>query len=158
MRLNPYEMGYFITQVGLSAASFGVTKEDVTQVGEALSKLFNHRCSPPTTIVKAQGEKLQSICTDPTCPLAENAMCGLYDEKIMDPANATSSSAASSASTSASSSTSKPTDHSTTTTASTTTTGASASPSPTTGAAAMLGTGIGVTLMGVGLGIAMFIV
>ena len=79
MDLDPYEVGYFIEQVGLAATSFGVTTEDATAVGMALTKLFDYRCSPPTTVVKAQGPQLQSICQDESCPLDPNSMCGLED-------------------------------------------------------------------------------
>ena len=75
MDLDPYQVGYFITQVGLSAASFGVTTDDVTAVGEALAKLFDYRCAPPTTVVPAQGPQLQSICQDDTCPISANGTC-----------------------------------------------------------------------------------
>ncbi|KAI6780272.1 uncharacterized protein J7T54_003051 [Emericellopsis cladophorae] len=79
MNLNLAENTYFIQQVGMAAASFGVAEEDVTTVGTALNSLFNVRCAPPATAVKAQGPQLQSICIDEeTCPLAEDANCALY--------------------------------------------------------------------------------
>ncbi|KAI9811864.1 MAG: hypothetical protein M1827_005215 [Pycnora praestabilis] len=78
MDLNPYQVGYFIEQVGMAAASFGVTTADVTAVGMALTKLFDYRCAPPTTVVPAQGAQLQSICIDSTCPLSPNATCAAY--------------------------------------------------------------------------------
>lgn len=85
MDLNHAEMTYFISQVGMAAASFGVADEDVKMVGEALNSLFNVRCAPPTEVIKGQGKELQSICIDEaTCPLAEKAMCGKYD-KAMEP-------------------------------------------------------------------------
>ncbi|KAK0262483.1 hypothetical protein LTS09_003194 [Friedmanniomyces endolithicus] len=79
MALDPYEIGYFITQVGLSAASFGVAQSDITDVTSALFSLFSYKCEPPVTVVPAQGPVLDSICVDVTCPAAPNAMCGLYD-------------------------------------------------------------------------------
>ncbi len=79
MALDPYQMGYFIQQVGLAATSFGVTTEDATTAGMALTKLFDYRCSPPTTVVKAQGPQLQSMCDDPSCPLDPMSQCGLED-------------------------------------------------------------------------------
>jgi len=79
MDLDPYQMGYFIQQVGLAATSFGVTTEDATAAGMALAKLFDYRCSPPTTVVKAQGPQLQSICIAPSCPLDAMSQCGLED-------------------------------------------------------------------------------
>jgi hypothetical protein len=71
MDLSAAEVGYFITQVANSAASFGVAKDDLTIVGNALSSFFGVRCSAPVTVVKAQG-------IDSTCPLAPNATCSAY--------------------------------------------------------------------------------
>ena len=90
MALDPYEVGYFITQVGTAAASFGVAKEDITVVATALDKLFNHRCSPPTTVVPEQGPQLQAMCIADNCPIAPQATCAAYD-KVEEPlvANAT---------------------------------------------------------------------
>jgi hypothetical protein len=82
MNLNFAENTYFITQVGLAAASFGVAEEDIAAVAEALSTLFNVRCAPPTAVIPDQGEQLHSICIDEeTCPLAENATCELYEKE-----------------------------------------------------------------------------
>lgn len=78
MNLNEYELGYFITQVGLSAASFGVSIEDVTAVGQALAKLFAYRCAPETVVVHSQGAHLQSVCQADTCPLSPNDTCSAY--------------------------------------------------------------------------------
>ena len=62
MALNAYQVQYFIQQVGLSAASFGVATEDVTAVGEALQGYFGVKCAPETEIIMGQGKELQSIC------------------------------------------------------------------------------------------------
>ncbi|MCJ1472810.1 hypothetical protein MMC13_001459 [Lambiella insularis] len=78
MDLNPAEVGYFITQVGLSAASFGVADSDVTAVGMALAELFDYRCSPPAVVVPAQGAQLQAICTNDACSISPNASCSVY--------------------------------------------------------------------------------
>jgi len=78
MDLNPYQLTYFITQVGLSAASFGVTSEDATAVGMALNKAFGSRCSPAAAIPATASPATQAICQDETCPLAENATCAAY--------------------------------------------------------------------------------
>jgi len=75
MVLDPNELAYFITQVGLSASSFGASQSDVTAVGTALITAFDNRCGPATTIIPSQGAQLQSICTDPSCPLAANSSC-----------------------------------------------------------------------------------
>ncbi|KAK0832527.1 hypothetical protein LTS02_018246, partial [Friedmanniomyces endolithicus] len=75
MALDPDEIGYFITQVGLSAASFGVASSDINAVANALFSLFSYKCSPPFTVVPAQGKVLDSICVDVTCPADPNAIC-----------------------------------------------------------------------------------
>jgi len=75
MDLNPTELGYFITQVGTAAASFGVTNDDVTALGGALSKYFGNRCGPTVSIVPGSVAQDQSICQDATCPVAANATC-----------------------------------------------------------------------------------
>lgn len=83
MNLSPHEIGYFITQVGLSAASFGVTKDDVTAVGESLGKTFGYRCSPPAIVVPSQKPaQLQSVCLAEECPLSANATCAAYDKSV----------------------------------------------------------------------------
>ncbi|TVY68884.1 hypothetical protein LSUE1_G008072 [Lachnellula suecica] len=94
MDLSYAEVTYFIEQVGLSAASFGVTADDVTAVGEALEMYFDVRCGPETTIIPSQGAQLQSICIDSTCPLAANSTCSSYNATMM-PSNATASSSVS---------------------------------------------------------------
>lgn len=82
MDLSYAEVGYFITQVANSAASFGVAKDDLTVVGNALTSLFDMRCSPETTVVPAQGPQLQAICIDDTCPLAANSTCSAYASAV----------------------------------------------------------------------------
>ncbi len=91
MALDYNEMSYFNQQVGLAAASFGVTEEDVAVVGTALDKLFSYRCSAPATVIPEHGEQLQSMCTNEECPLAENATCALYENEgvSMEPKNGT---------------------------------------------------------------------
>jgi hypothetical protein len=83
MDLSYAEVSYFIQQVGLSAASFGVASADVTAVGMALNKAFNYRCAPPMTIVPSQGMQLQSICIQSDCPLSPNATCAMYQNVTM---------------------------------------------------------------------------
>jgi len=102
MALDPYQMGYFIQQVGLAATSFGVTTKDATAVGMALTKLFDYRCSPPTTVVKEQGPQLQSMCTVPSCPLDPMSQCSLEDNNgaAFNPQNVTMNSTMNSNSTS----------------------------------------------------------
>lgn len=80
MALSEEDIAYFITQVGNSALSFGVTKEDATSVGDALTKLFNYRCIAPEVVIPDEGNQLNSICLAKSCPLDPvNATCGLYD-------------------------------------------------------------------------------
>jgi hypothetical protein len=88
MDLNPNQVGYFIQQVALAGASFGVTASDLQAVGTALDTLFNKRCSPPAAAIAAQGPQLQSICIDGSCPLSPNATCSSY-EPVVIPRNAT---------------------------------------------------------------------
>lgn len=82
MNLDPYQVGYFITQVGLSAASFGVTEDDVTAVGESLNKAFGYKCEPSAPVVPAQGSQLQSICQADSCPLSPNDTCSAYGTSV----------------------------------------------------------------------------
>lgn len=92
MDLSFAEVGYFISQVAASAQSFGVAMDDLTVVGTALNSLFGYRCSPPSTVIPAQGAQLNAICIDDTCPLSPNATCSSYNS-TMEPAvsNSTSS-------------------------------------------------------------------
>ena len=78
MDLKPAQLNYFISQVALSASSFGVSASDLAPVGAALDSLFNVRCADATTVVPDQGPQLQSICQDSTCPLAANNSCETY--------------------------------------------------------------------------------
>lgn len=64
MGLSEAEFTYFVTQVGLSAASFGVTTDDVTAVGDALMKSFGYRCAPPAAIPPTATPALQAICIE----------------------------------------------------------------------------------------------
>lgn len=89
MDLDEHEVGYFITQVGLAAASFGVTTEDATAVGMTLSKIFGVRCAPATPVIPSQGPQLQSICVANTCPLSPGDTCAAY-QPTFEPAVANS--------------------------------------------------------------------
>lgn len=64
MALDANEVGYFIEQVGLSAASFGVAASDVQYVGKTLQSLFGMRCAPAVDILPGAPAELQAICTD----------------------------------------------------------------------------------------------
>lgn len=107
MGLDENMVGYFIEQVGLSAASFGVTKDDVTTVGTTLDSVFNVRCAPNTTVIPAQGAQQQSICIESTCKLAVNSTCSAYMTEPM-PTNVTGTSSSSSGSNMTASSTGMP--------------------------------------------------
>ncbi|KAF2475063.1 uncharacterized protein BDR25DRAFT_384616 [Lindgomyces ingoldianus] len=78
MDLDPSELGYFITQVGLAASSFGVSSDDVNAVAMALQKLFGYRCSPPAIVIPEMGPTLNSICQNDKCPLDPMAQCSAY--------------------------------------------------------------------------------
>jgi len=85
MDLDVYEVSYFIQQVGLAAASFGVAMDDVDAVGKALMNAFGYRCAPPAIVIPAQGMQLESICIAANCPLAPNATCSMYQSNITMP-------------------------------------------------------------------------
>jgi hypothetical protein len=83
MNLDPNQLGYFVQQVALAAASFGVAKEDIEAVGKALNQLFGLRCAPPVEVIKSQGPQLQAICVQQSCPLAADAVCNQYEAPPM---------------------------------------------------------------------------
>ncbi|KXT02217.1 hypothetical protein AC578_5057 [Pseudocercospora eumusae] len=78
MQLDENQFGYFITQVGLSASSYGVSKEDVGTIAKALMDTFGYRCAKPAAAVPPTVKALQSICTKPSCPIAQDCDCDLY--------------------------------------------------------------------------------
>ncbi|KAF2117460.1 hypothetical protein BDV96DRAFT_611805 [Lophiotrema nucula] len=78
MDLDPSEFGYFVTQVGLAATSFGVSTDDVSTVAAALQKLFGYRCSPAVAVIPEMGPTLNSICQNEKCPIDPNATCSAY--------------------------------------------------------------------------------
>ena len=96
MGLDANEVGYFITQVGLAAQSFGVAAADITAVGTLLEGVFDVKCGAATTVIPAQGAQLQSICTADDCGMAKNASCSAYGTVPGAPANATGTAASSS--------------------------------------------------------------
>lgn len=152
MGLNNAETTYFINQVGLAAASFGVADSDVTKVGQALSGLFNVRCAAPATAIPAQGPQLQSICIDSDCKQAPNATCSSYDAAV-EPGVANSTLAQGEGNASSTATATAPNGGSGTPSASATGSGAggsggSASASPSAGAAVMNG----ASLIAAGLG------
>ena len=62
MALDAFQTQYFIQQVGLSAASFGVEMADIQYVGHALQNVFGYKCAPETSIGPTEPEELQSVC------------------------------------------------------------------------------------------------
>lgn len=62
MDIDNNEFKYFVTQVGLSAASFGVAAADVTAIGTALNNAFGYRCSAPASIPASAAPAPQAIC------------------------------------------------------------------------------------------------
>lgn len=89
MDLNPFQVSYFITQIALAGASFGVAQDDLMSVGMTLSKVFGVRCAPEMTLSPDFGSQLQSICIDGSCPLSPNATCAAYGP-VVAPKNVTS--------------------------------------------------------------------
>lgn len=101
MDLDIYEVSYFVEQVGLAAASFGVATSDIEIVGNALMNLFGYKCAAPAVVIPAQGLQLESICIADNCPLAPNATCSMYQSNITMPAAVNSTSTTSNTSVSA---------------------------------------------------------
>ncbi|TVY42652.1 hypothetical protein LSUB1_G003794 [Lachnellula subtilissima] len=113
MDLSAAEVGYFIQQVAMSAASFGVAQDDLTVVGKALSSTFDVKCAPPTAVIMSQGPQLQSICIDETCALAVNSTCDMYNGTTVKPTVANATLAGNTTASSTASSTTKPSSSST---------------------------------------------
>jgi len=135
MALDAKEVAYFITQVGLAAASFGVADSDVKIVGKALNDAFGYRCSPAAAIPPTAAAAPQAICIASDCPIAPtNATCDLY-APVIEPTNVTTPSRPNSPSGNGTA-TAKPT--------------GSASPSvvPATGAASIAGVSFAAGLFG----------
>jgi hypothetical protein len=93
MALSDVDVGYFIQQVELAAASFGISQSDITSLGNALSNIFGVRCGSETVVVSSQPAALQSICIDESCPeTPSNAVCSSY-AAVVQPAVANATSA-----------------------------------------------------------------
>jgi len=90
MDLSAAEFGYFVSQVALSAASFGVATEDLTTVGKALNAAFGMKNSMPMVIIPSQDAALQAICIGDGCPTASNSTTSGYDAAV-EPSTAVSS-------------------------------------------------------------------
>jgi len=132
MGLDVKEVGYFITQVGLAAASFGVADADVQIVGKALNDAFGYKCSPAAAIPATAAPAPQAICIADNCPTAVNATCNLY-QPVLEPTNVTTPSRPSNSSSGASpSGSTKP----------------SSSVVPSTGGAALTGVSVAAGVFG----------
>ncbi|KAF2099944.1 hypothetical protein NA57DRAFT_55876 [Rhizodiscina lignyota] len=88
MALDAFEVGYFIQQVGMSAASFGVSDSDAATVGNTLNAVFGHKCAAAAAVLPSAKEELQAICIADDCPVATNASCKSYDP-VVKPTNTT---------------------------------------------------------------------
>lgn len=89
MDLSNAEFGYFVQQVALSAASFGVAEQDIAAVGKALYGAFGYNMSPAAAVV-TKDEQLQAICIGEGCPVAAMPVSSGY-AAVSEPATATSS-------------------------------------------------------------------
>ena len=83
MDLDSAQVTYFVNQVGLAAASFGVAKEDITAAADAINSLFNVKCAAPMAVLKDAKAELQSICVADDCMQAKNATCDKYEKQSM---------------------------------------------------------------------------
>ena len=83
MNINKTQNDYFIQQVGLAAASYGVSEEDVGVVASVLDGLFNARCTPPLSedsgVPSFLVDTNPSICQAPDCPIANETFCPAAD-------------------------------------------------------------------------------
>lgn len=79
MALDPNELGYFIEQVGLAAKTVGISDTEANTITSSMSRNLNYRCLPPVAVIPGGPVGPQSMCTDSTCDLANNAVCSAYD-------------------------------------------------------------------------------
>jgi hypothetical protein len=79
MGITAEQNDYFINQVGLSAASFGVIAADVKAIYDYLDGTYNIRCAPPLTASNDTPTFLigtnPSICSADSCPMAMDSTC-----------------------------------------------------------------------------------
>ena len=76
MDLDTAQNSWFIENVGLAAASFGVSQDDINTVATTLNGTFGYRCAPAVTVIPSAGPVYESICQNVTCPIAPNSTCG----------------------------------------------------------------------------------
>lgn len=145
MVLNSAEMGYFITQVALSAASFGVAEADIAAAGTALNGAFNNRCGAAIVVVPETAAAFQSVCTDESCPLAPNSTC---DAQALIAAPVAAGAASTSAAGSGTASMTRSATGSASMTRSATGTGAAPSTTAATGGAIQASASVGALLFG----------
>lgn len=144
MDLDTAQNSWFIENVGLAAASFGVSQEDIMTVATTLNGTFGYRCAPAVTVIPSAGPVYESICQNVTCPIAPNSTCG-SGPAVMYPAAVGAMSGSSSMMSSSSSMASMMASSSATGTAATKTgssTTASATVAAYTGAAAAVAPGL----------------
>ena len=79
MSLDPNELGYFIEQVGLAAQSVGLTSAEADGITTNMNAGLNFRCRPESALFPGGVIGPQSLCTNPSCPLAPNYDCSVYD-------------------------------------------------------------------------------
>jgi hypothetical protein len=79
MSLDQYELEFFVSQVGASALSVGLTNEETAVFTTELKQGIGYRCLPPASLFPGGVISPQSICTNVECPLAPNADCSAYD-------------------------------------------------------------------------------
>jgi len=76
MDLDTAQNSWFIENVGLAAASFGVSQDDINTVATTLNGTFGYRCAPAVSLLPGAGPVYESICQNVTCPIAPNSTCG----------------------------------------------------------------------------------
>ncbi|RAR13447.1 hypothetical protein DDE83_003178 [Stemphylium lycopersici] len=85
MQLGYHQVGYFIDQLSLAAAHFGVSIQDVDTFRTSLNSRFNLRCAPAVPLGNSSPPELLSICQNPTCPLAVPVSdCAAYENITAD--------------------------------------------------------------------------
>ncbi|KAF3916126.1 hypothetical protein AA313_de0202281 [Arthrobotrys entomopaga] len=92
MGIGPTQLGYFIQEFGLAAASLGFNETEVRYLTSNLNSTFGQRCAPPTAVLPNTEPDLQAICLDNPCPVAVHPVCDSYghtDGAARDPEPAT---------------------------------------------------------------------
>jgi len=82
MNLSAAQVGYFIQQVALAAASLGVSTTDIVTVGDALATTFTELCSPGVQVIPnvPATYQLDSLCVNSTCSKSSNPSCSAYPD------------------------------------------------------------------------------